>query len=66
MNLLLQPTDEEELAEDEGGTNAAECRRHLCRLAEMDALDSISVTASDFYGHLVFRWVLNLGVDRTS
>ena len=54
MNLP-QPTDEEELAEDEGGGNAAGDGRHLCRLAQMDALDSISVVASDFYGHLVFR-----------
>ena len=29
--------------------------RHLCRLAELDALDSISIMASDFYGHLAFR-----------
>ena len=44
------------MAEEEGGD--VDDGRHLCRLAELDALDSISIVASDFYGHLAFRQVL--------
>ena len=44
------------MAEDEGGD--VDDGRHLCRLAELDALDSISIVAADFYGHLAFRQVV--------
>ena len=45
------------MVEDEGGDVDGGRGRHLCRLAELGALDSISIVASDFYGHLAFRYV---------
>ena len=45
------------MVEDEGGDVDGGRGRHLCRLAELGALDSISIVASDFYGHLAFRYI---------
>ena len=45
------------MVEDEGGDVDGGRGRHLCRLAELGALDSISIVASDFYGHFAFRYV---------